>query len=605
MIILKNKQDCCGCNACGDICPRNAISFKTDNEGFLYPSIDSSKCNDCGLCNKICPMLLPESSTKDKSIEPECYAAYHKSIDTVFSSTSGGLFSALAEIAYSKNGYVGGAVHNDDFSVSELLSNNKDDLKRLRRSKDLQSNSIGFYKDVKKCLSEGEFVLVCALPCQIQGLKNYLQKDYPNLITIDLICLGVNSPLVWKKYLEYVESIANSKVVYTENKCKEYGWSNLTQKFIFSNGKEQYDTKKTNLFLQGYVGSHLYCRPSCYECKFKGFPRKGDITIGDYWGIENVCKDYFNDLGTSLVFVNTQKGKEYFELAKKRINCISTTIQQATKNNAAIYKSISKLNNNRAEFFSDLNKLPFDNLIKKYSIRKHPFIRSKLRAIKRTLRCLKLIIKTTRLKPIPLYQTLKYSGIKSLIKSQGIIFSTNCVVNISKSSELKFNGLLVFGKKSLFPSSKVESRLFLGKGASLCVNGDFYIESDCEIVIFNKAQLIIQGSNNSISDANSGLRIICGDKIEIQSDVGIGRNVTIRDTNGKHYLNTVGYRITRPIVIGEKSWLCESCSILPGVKLGNGTIVGINSTVTKSTKPHSLVSGSPATVVQENVLWKL
>ena len=119
MIILKNKQDCCGCNACGDICPRKAISYKTDNEGFLYPSIDSSKCNDCGLCNIICPMLSPVSSTKDKSIEPECYAAYHKSIDTVFSSTSGGLFSALAEIAYSKNGYVGGAVHNDDFSVSE------------------------------------------------------------------------------------------------------------------------------------------------------------------------------------------------------------------------------------------------------------------------------------------------------------------------------------------------------------------------------------------------------------------------------------------------------------------------------------------------------
>ena len=193
----------------------------------------------------------------------------------------------------------------------------------------------------------------------------------------------------------------------------------------------------------------------------------------------------------------------------------------------------------------------------------------------------------------------------SLIKRQGIIFSTNCVVNISKSSELKFNGLLVFGKKTLFPSSKVESRLFLGKGASLCVNGDFYIESDCEIVIFDKAQLIIQGSNNSISDSNSGLRIICGDKIEIQSDVGIGRNVTIRDTNGKHYLNTVGYRITRPVVIGEKSWLCESCTILPGVKLGNGTVVGINSTVTKSTKAHSLVSGSPATVVQENVMWKL
>lgn len=142
------------------------------------------------------------------------------------------------------------------------------------------------------------------------------------------------------------------------------------------------------------------------------------------------------------------------------------------------------------------------------------------------------------------------------------------------------------------------------ENATLKVMGDFEVEYDCDIEVFDRAELIIQGKKYVKSDANEGLTIVCGERIELGADVGIGRNVHIRDTNGNHYLNTTGYRTTRPVVIGEKAWLCESCTIMPGVKIGVGSVVGVNSTVTKSVPDHALVSGYPATVVQENVIWK-
>ena len=207
--------------------------------------------------------------------------------------------------------------------------------------------------------------------------------------------------------------------------------------------------------------------------------------------------------------------------------------------------------------------------------------------------------------PKALYQTIKYSGFRNLFHNKGIICGTNCHINIAKSAKIKVEGLLTLGRKDKFPKSKAESKLFLGENASLNILGEFKIDADCEIVVFSNAELTIHGSKLAYSDANAGLRIVCGEKIELMHDVGIGRNVMIRDTNGDHYMNTTGYRPTRPVIIGEKAWLCESCTIMPGVKIGRGGIVGACSMVTKSVPTHALVSGSPAEVVQENVLWKL
>ena len=605
MIDIKRKEECCGCNACGDICPRNAISFKTDEEGFWYPVIDNEKCIDCGMCDKVCPIKTKPQSRSNNVSRPKCFAAEHKSIEVVFNSTTGGMFSALAEGMYSQKGYVGGAIHNEDFSVSHFVSNSRSDLQQLRRSKDLQSNAEGFYKKVKSLLENGERVLVCGVPCQIAALQNYVGKNYDNLITVDLVCAGVNSPKVWRKYLDYIEEKNGSKIIWTENKSKEYGWNKLTQKFIFENGEEYFDTDKTSLFTHGYIVSHLYCRPSCYECEFKGFPRIADITIGDFWGITKHSKNHNSNMGTNLVMINSSKGQRYFDKIKKRVNIEETPLEWALSGNPALTSSISRLSDKRAEFFEDLEAISFDELVKKYDPVQPSKLRIVLRKIKSDLKFFKYVIKITRLNPKAIYQTIKYSGLRNLVQHKGIVCGTNCHFNIAKSAELEINGLLTIGCKDKFPISKLETRVFLGKKARLNILGDFKIDADCEIVVFNGAELTIHGSKLSISDANSGLRIICGEKIELMPDVGIGRNVVIRDTNGEHFMNTAGYKPTRPITIGEKTWLCEACTIMPGVKIGRGVIVGAHSMVTRSIPAHALVSGSPASVVQDNVLWKL
>ena len=333
MIDIPKKEDCCGCNACGDICPTKAITFTVDKEGFWYPVVNETKCIHCDLCSKICPCISRCKALDENDEKPTCYVAEHRSIEVIFQSTTGGMFSALADAMYNENGYVGGAIHNEDFSVSHYISNNRADLQRLRRSKDLQSNAEGFYREVKRILDEGGKVLACGLPCQIAGLLNFLRKDYENLITVDLLCAGVNSPKVWRKYLDYIEEMAESKIIWTENKSKEYGWHNLTQKFIFENGEEYFDTRKTSLFTQGYIESHLYCRPSCYECRFKGFPRAADISIGDFWGIEKYSKDHQSNLGTSLLLINSEKGKAFFDKAKRRVNCKEVPLEWALERN--------------------------------------------------------------------------------------------------------------------------------------------------------------------------------------------------------------------------------------------------------------------------------
>ena len=221
MINIKDKSDCCGCNACGDICSKKCIHFESDNEGFLYPVVDESKCCNCHLCESICPILHHSELKKIDFEQPDCYAAENKNIEVIFDSTTGGLFSAFANECYKNHGFVGGAVFSKDFrTVKQIITNNRSDLKTLRKSKYLQSNSEGFYNSVKDALELSAPVVVCGLPCQMAALRSFLRKDYENLLIIDLICLGVNSPLVWNKYIDYLEKLQNSKLKSIQFKSK-------------------------------------------------------------------------------------------------------------------------------------------------------------------------------------------------------------------------------------------------------------------------------------------------------------------------------------------------------------------------------------------------
>ena len=600
MINIKNKVDCCGCNACGDICGKNAITFKTDNEGFWYPEVDMEKCVDCGLCEKVCPIINVKELKKNDLPQSICYAAEHKNLEVVFDSTSGGLFSALADVMYKSGGYVGGAVFNEDFSVRQYISNDKKDLPRLRSSKYLQSHFDGFYKQVRDLLKAGEKVLVCGSPCQMAALRAFLRKDYENLLIVDYICRGINSPKVWRKYLDSFEERYGSPVVYAKAKSKEYGWRNLTQKVILENGKAYYETKDQSNFTKGYLSTGVYCRPSCYECKFKGYPRISDITLADFWGIENVDNTLEKNLGTSLVMINSKKGETYFEQVKKRINYVSVPFNTIEAGNRSLHLSVDPPKVNREEFFKDLDLMNFQQIAEKYIASAKPGLMSKIKSkIMGIMRNILYISNVTQLNPKALYQFLKYNTLSEIIHCNYLLPTPNCIIEIQKGAKIIKQGVLILGWKK-FEKSKLETRLLVEKGATLRYDGRTIIGYGSDIEVFSNATLSFGGGGATNIDAT----IICGERIEIGKDTMLGRHITIRDNNGSHYMNRQGYKNTRPVIIGDKVWLTEQCTVMPGVKIGDGAIIGALSLVIRNVPAHCLASGHPAEVVDEDILWK-
>ncbi len=600
MIEIKNKVDCCGCNACGDVCPKGAITFKVDEEGFWYPEINHDLCINCDLCDKVCPIINISELKKNDLDKPICYAAENKDLEVVFDSTSGGLFSALANVVYKSHGYVGGAVFNPDFSVKHYISADKKDLPRLRSSKYLQSNLDGFYKDVKKTLATGEMVLVCGCPCQMAALRRYLRKDYDNLIISDFICLGINSPKVWRKYLDSFEERYGSKVVYCKAKSKEYGWRNLTQKVILENGKICYETSAQSNFTKGYIQTHAYARPSCYDCQFKGYPRISDITLADFWGIERIDKSMEKNLGTSLVLLNSQKGVKFFEQIKKSINYKEVPLDLAQRDNPALRFPMPKPSIDRKQFFEDVENLTFLQLADKYINCPRPVtVRSVAKKALAKVRLLKAIFGVTRGHLKPVYRLFKLNTLREIWTGNVLVTTPYCTLEIAKNAKIEKKGLNVIGAKMRFKKSKLETRLLVGSGATLKLGGAS-IGYGSDVEVFDNSILEI---GKGVA-TNIGFTLICGNHIQIDDDVMIGRNVTVRDNNGSHYINRKGYKNSAPVRIGKKSWLCEQCTIMNGVHVGEGCIVGAKSFVIKTVPDHCLVSGHPAEVVDEDVLWK-
>lgn len=600
MINIVNKIDCCGCNACGDICPKDAIEFVTDNEGFWYPKVNLDKCINCGLCEKTCPIINAGELKKNDFPTPECYAAENKNLEVVFDSTSGGLFSAFADKMYRDHGYVGGAVFSEDcMSVKQYISADKKDLPALRSSKYLQSDLTGFYTKVKNLLNAGEKVLVCGCPCQMAALRAFLRKPYDNLVILDFICLGINSPLIWRKYMKSFEDRYGSPVVYAKPKSKEYGWRNLTQKVRLADGQVKYETRNESNYTQGYIGTHAYIRPSCFDCKFRGFPRISDITLADFWGVEKFSKELEKNLGTSLVMLNSHKGKEWFDKIKGRINYIPTPFEAAVAGNPALIHNSQKPEIDRETFFNDVNDLKFTEVAEKYQFFSKPGKKARLKnVIKSTLRIGKCCLNSVCHLNSSI-RTLRHNSFASILKREYISFAPNSYCQISRKALLNINGFLRVGT-GRYKRSHSETKILIDNNAKLTVLNNFNIGYGSDIEIFPDAELIIKGKGGS----NVNLTIICAEKIEIGEGVQIGRGVTIRDNNGNHYINRCGYKNSRPVIIGDKAWLCEGCTIMPGVKIGPGAIIGAKAYVTSNVPANAMVSGNPAVIVDEDVLWK-
>lgn len=610
MIHITDKVNCCGCNACGDICGKQAISFKTDNEGFWYPEVDIEKCVDCGLCEKVCPEINSEELRKNDYNKPKCFAAIHKNLEVRFDSTSGGLFSALAEKMYKEGGYVGGAIYTDEWGVRFFVSNHPEDLPYLRSSKYLQSNSEGMYKKIKELLTNGEKVLICGLPCQIAALNAFLRKDYENLITVDLICRYINSPYAYRRYLDTLEEEYGSKIVYIKAKNKELGWRKLTHKVVFNNNKSYYGTIDNDIFMKASMTLNCLSRPSCYECNFKNFPRYGDITLGDYWNDPN-NSHLDDDTGTSVVMINSIKGENYFTDIKRKIVTEDISFESAIKGNLALFKSLPKSSVDREVFFKRIQKENFRHVVDSMATNAAckrsiiDYIKGVLSELKRLLKICYRIIKATRLHPITLWQFLYFNfihrGVKSSFLKGHLIYPTpHCVFKISKNAHIELHGALSLGY-SVFGNSKLETRIRMDDGARMVIGGDYGFGYGSDVEIFKNAYFESKGGVGT----NMGTTVICQCKIVIGHNVAIGRDVTLRDNNGGHLISINGYRNAMPIIIGDHVWLTQSVTVMSGVKIGDGTIISAGTLVNSSFPARCVVGGSPAHVTQRDIYWKM
>lgn len=302
---MVDQSRCTGCGACVGVCPVSAIAMKEDAEGFLYPEIDPSLCVGCDACNRACPV--------EQSREPEqkakAFMAYSRDPLLRKQSSSGGAFSMLARKILEQGGTVFGcAMDADCRGASHIRVESLEDLARLRGSKYVQSRMDDVLRQVQKDLREGRWVLFSGTPCQVAGLRGFLgDQKQEKLLTVDLICHGAPSPMVWREYVRQLEKEAGSKLIRVQFRDKARGWRLFSLHCEFENGSVRSKTVAEDLYLRSFV-QDLYLRPSCHQCAFKGNGYRSDLTLGDFWGVERVLPQEAGDEGVSLIIAHTGKG---------------------------------------------------------------------------------------------------------------------------------------------------------------------------------------------------------------------------------------------------------------------------------------------------------
>lgn len=360
MIDQKIGFKCTGCTACKNVCPKNAIRMDADKEGFLYPRVQYDICVKCGLCIKKCPII--QGANGEAYNQPDVYAAWNLDQEIRINSTSGGIFSALAKSFILNKGIVVGACYDENFTIKHIVIKKEEEIERLRQSKYAQSNLGDILKEVRKYLVAGKMVLFCGTPCQSAGLQNYLEKEYSNLFCCDFICRGVISPAVYKKFLEDMGKRSNSILTKVQFKNKDFGWNRFSTKLIFDDGTVYQKDRNNDYYMRGYLKHNLYLRPSCHECYYKKIPRISDLSLGDFWGIGKYRDELDNDNGTSVILVNSYKGKQLLEWMKNDLYIEQRCLEDVLAGNMCLLKSAEK-GQYRDYFFENMNRYSFDRLI--------------------------------------------------------------------------------------------------------------------------------------------------------------------------------------------------------------------------------------------------
>lgn len=358
MIEIEKKECCSGCHACANICPQKCIEMREDEEGFLYPYVDVSKCVECKLCEKVCSII----NHKEPVNESKAYGCINKDEKVRMQSSSGGVFTLLAEYIINKGGSVYGAAFDGDFEVEHIEIKDKKDIGKLRGSKYTQSKIGNTYSKVKQELEAGALVYFSGTSCQIDGLISYLQKPYDNLICQDIICHGVPSPKVWRKYLREKNVQYRGKPQKVNFREKTSGWNQYSMQIDYSDNSYRC-YYGDNAYMKAFL-KNMDLRPSCYECHSKSLKRKSDITLADFWGIDNICSEMNDNKGVSLVLVNTRKGQKLFEAIRDNMDYKSVNLQEALQYNSSAYKSSSRPEI-RDRFFKILDEVNLEEYIAK------------------------------------------------------------------------------------------------------------------------------------------------------------------------------------------------------------------------------------------------
>jgi coenzyme F420-reducing hydrogenase beta subunit len=360
--MIQNARDCncTGCSACANACPVSAITMEPDKYGFLTPKVDNAKCIQCKKCLKCCPSLNPVQNPR--FCNPKVFAAWNKDEQIRLESTSGGVFSALAEAVLRRGGCVVGAEYDDKFEIHHTIIHSAEDIKHQRQSKYAQSDLGTVFSEIRKLLNDGKIVLFCGTPCQSAGLQKFLAKEYDNLFSCDFICRGVISPKIYRKFLHDMHPQSGAAIHRVHFKNKDFGWNRFSTKLTFEDGSFYQRDRNDDYYMRGYLQHNLYLRDCCYQCDYKTIPRVSDLSLGDFWGIGNYDASLDNEQGTSVILVNSEKGQQLLDWSRELLVLTSRTLDEVIAGNVCVLSSAER-GKYREYFFKHIDKVHFAKLI--------------------------------------------------------------------------------------------------------------------------------------------------------------------------------------------------------------------------------------------------
>lgn len=359
------KEECYGCYACKEICPKDAISMETDEEGFYYPSVDHEKCISCGLCQKVCIRLAEHFP--QEILQPKVYGAVNKDMSARIESSSGGVFPELARyIIEEKSGYVVGVRWDEQMRAVADIAHTIEEAMAFRGSKYVKSELKDIWPRIKDLLDRGETVLYSGLPCECAALQSYLRKPYENLYVCEILCHAAPSPKILRKYLDYLENKFKSRIVDVTFRDKsETGWLiHRTQLVVkFENGQVLRVNARKNNYFRAFSNDYI-SRECCNHCEYVYDHRKGDLTIGDFWGIQYLMPELFDDKGASCVLMHNKKGEELWKAISDKFDVRQSSMQDVFAKN---HRCPSPYHSIRDEIFDLMDEKPINSLLREYN----------------------------------------------------------------------------------------------------------------------------------------------------------------------------------------------------------------------------------------------